>query len=107
MEIDAAQAEVDAAWVQRLERTELLGDHQRRVVRQHDPRSPDPDPLGMCCNVRREDLGGAARKAGHVVVLGDPVAPISSRLYGLGDADSAGDRRVGNLAVLYADEVED
>jgi hypothetical protein len=31
----AAEAEVDATWVQRLERAELLGDRQRRVVGQH------------------------------------------------------------------------
>ena len=31
--------------MQRLERAELLGDHERRVVREHDPARADADRL--------------------------------------------------------------
>ena len=39
----AAEPEVDAARVERLQRPELLGDHERRVVREHDPARADAD----------------------------------------------------------------
>ena len=39
----AAEAEVDPARVQRRERAELLGDRERRVVRQHDPAGAEAD----------------------------------------------------------------
>ncbi len=42
----AAEAEIDAAGIQRVERAELLGDHQRRVVGQHDAARADPDGPG-------------------------------------------------------------
>ena len=41
------EPEVDPARVQRGERAELLGDHQRRVVGQHDPAGAEPDRLGV------------------------------------------------------------
>ena len=46
----AAEAEVDAAGEQRVERAELLGDHQRRVVGQHDAARADAD---ACWSRRR------------------------------------------------------
>ena len=39
----AAETEVDPAGVERLERPELLRDHERRVVREHDPARADAD----------------------------------------------------------------
>ena len=41
-----ADPEIDPARVQRLEHPELLGDHERRVVRQHHAAGADPDRLG-------------------------------------------------------------
>ena len=38
-----AEPEVDPPGIERFERAELLGDHERRVVRQHDPARADPD----------------------------------------------------------------
>ena len=59
----AAEAEVDAAGVERLERAELLGDHERRVVRQHDAAGADADRLGAAGDVRDHDGGRRARDA--------------------------------------------
>ena len=39
----APDAEVDPAGMQRLQHAELLGDHQRHMVGQHDVAGPDPD----------------------------------------------------------------
>ena len=39
----AADAEVDAAGMQRFEHLEALGDHQRRVVRQHHAAGADAE----------------------------------------------------------------
>ena len=43
----AAEAEVDAPGMHGLERAELLGDHERRVVREHDPAGPEAD-VAVC-----------------------------------------------------------
>jgi hypothetical protein len=42
----AAEAQIDAAGIERGQRAELLGDHQRRMVRQHDAAGADADRLG-------------------------------------------------------------
>ena len=58
-----AQAEVDAARIQRLERPELLGDHHRRVVGQHDAARADADRRGAAGQVADDDRGRRARDA--------------------------------------------
>ncbi|WP_431226190.1 hypothetical protein [Burkholderia contaminans] len=73
----AAEAEVDAPRIQRRERAELLGDHQRRVVRQHDAARPDPDRPRGARDMADHDGRGRARDAGHVVMLGEPVALVT------------------------------
>ncbi len=73
----AADAQVDPARVQRLQHRELLGDHQRRVVRQHDAAGADPDPLGRRGEVREQHAGGGRRDRGHAVVLGDPEPAVA------------------------------
>src|SRR4051812_14298589 len=42
----AAETEFDAARMQRRQRPELLGNQQRRVVRQHDAAGADADAVG-------------------------------------------------------------
>ena len=76
----AAQAEVDAARIQRRQRAELLGDLQRRVVGQHDAARADADPRGAAGDVADQHRGGGAGDARHVVVLGQPVALVTQRL---------------------------
>ena len=75
----AAEPEVDPARVQRRQRPELLGDHQRRVVGQHDPAGAEPDRLGVGGDVgdqHRRRRGGDRR---DVVVLGVPDPPVAAR----------------------------
>src|SRR5690606_13912782 len=52
----AADAQVDAAGVQRLERVERLGDAQRSVIRQHDAARTHADALRVRGSVRDEHL---------------------------------------------------
>ena len=70
----AAQAEVDAAGIERGQSAELLGDHERRMVRQHDAAGPDADRRGGACDVADHDGCGRGCDARHVVVLGEPEA---------------------------------
>src|SRR3546814_9295839 len=45
----------DLSRIQRRQRAELLGDHQRRVIRQHDAAGPHPDTLGAGGDVADQD----------------------------------------------------
>ena len=76
----AAEAEVDPAGVQRLERPELLGDHERRMVREHDPARADADRLRPAGDMGDDDGGRRARDADRVVMLGQPEAPVPPTL---------------------------
>ncbi len=69
-----AEPEVDPAGEQRVERAELLGDHQGRMVGQHDPACADPDMVRRVPDVRDHHRGGGAGDPGHAVMLGHPVA---------------------------------
>jgi hypothetical protein len=55
--------------MQRLERPELLGDHDRRVIRQHDPAGADADRARTRSDVRDHDGGRRTGDADRVVVL--------------------------------------
>jgi hypothetical protein len=69
-----AEPEVDAAGIERVERAELLGDHERRVIGQHDAAGADAD---RARSLRDEADRDRRRRAGdrrHVVVLGEPEA---------------------------------
>ena len=58
----AADAEVDAARVQRLERVKRLGDAQRRMVRQHDAARADANARRRRRDVLDQDLGRRAAR---------------------------------------------
>ncbi|MNN41607.1 hypothetical protein D3C81_1557360 [compost metagenome] len=73
----AAQAQVDAAWVEAGQGAELLGDHQRRVVGQHHTTGADPDGRGAARQVADQHRGRGTGNAIHVVVLSDPEAVIA------------------------------
>ena len=76
----AAEAEVDPAGIERRERPELFGDHERRMVRQHDAAGADPDRARAAGDVADHDGGRGTRDAGHVVMLGQPVAAVAPAL---------------------------
>ena len=66
--------------MQRCERAELLGNQQRRVVRQHDAARTYSDAVGTRSDVGERDRGRRARDARQVVMLGHPIAPVPKGL---------------------------
>ncbi|HEX3208817.1 MAG TPA: hypothetical protein VHQ91_05535 [Geminicoccaceae bacterium] len=89
----ASEPEIDAAGKQRLQHLEALGDHQRRVVRQHHAAGADPDALGRGGDRPDHDLRRAARDRGQIVVLGDPVAGVAQAVRQTGEIEAVADRR--------------
>jgi hypothetical protein len=73
----SSQAEIDAPRVQRLERAELLRDHQWRMVRQHDPPGPHPDGRRAARDMADQHGGRRAGDSGHAVVFREPKASVS------------------------------
>ena len=94
----AADAEVDAAGEQCAEHSERLRDLERAVVRQHDPARADADRGGGAGHVCDQHLGGGARDARGVVVLGQPVAVVAERLGGRCELDGLRERLRRGLA---------
>ena len=60
----AAKPQIDPTRVERLERPELLGDHERGVVRQHDTARTHSDGRGAASDVRDEHGGCRAATPG-------------------------------------------
>ena len=59
-----AEAEIDAARIERFERPELLGDLQRRVIGQHDAAGADPDRRGAGADIGQSDAVAALAMPG-------------------------------------------
>jgi len=70
----ASEPEVDSSGKERFEGAELLGDDQRRMIRQHDAARADANRSRRASHVRDDDRRGCAGDARHVVVFGQPVA---------------------------------
>ena len=70
------EPEVDAARKQARQRAELLGDHQGRMVRQHDAAGPDPDGFRSGRDMGDDNGCRGAGDARHIVMFGDPEPPI-------------------------------
>ena len=73
----AAYAQIDPAWEEGVEDPELLGDLQGRVVAEHDPAAPHPDPLGAARDLADQNFRTRASERRGVVVLRHPVAGVS------------------------------
>ena len=101
-----AKAKVDAAGEQRRQRAELLGDHQRRVVRQHDAASADTDRAGACSDMADADGGGGAGDAGEVVMLGEPESGVAGDLGVLREIACIGQRVSRREAFADIGEIE-
>ena len=57
----------------KLERAELLGNHQRGVIKQHDPASADADRARLGGDIIRDQYARCGRcDRGDVVMLGVP-----------------------------------
>ena len=74
----AAKAEIDASRVERIERTELLGNHQRRMVRQHHAAGAQMQSCGIRGKVANQYGSRRAGDTDHIMVLGQPVAVIAA-----------------------------
>ncbi|CAM2186954.1 hypothetical protein PSAC2689_70068 [Paraburkholderia sacchari] len=103
----AAEPQVDAPRVERLERAELLGDQEWRVIGQHDAARPDADRPRAARHMADHDRGGGAGDAGHVVVLGEPVAVVAPALGVLGEIERVAQRDAGVRAGRHRRKVED
>ena len=93
--------------MQRGERPELLGDHERRVVREHDPARADADRARAAGDVRDHDRGGGARDAGRVVMLREPEAVVAPALRVLREVERVAQRARDRLALDDRREIED
>jgi hypothetical protein len=102
----AAEAEVDTAGEERLERPELLRDQEGRVVRQHDAAGADPDGPGPGGNMADHDRRRRARHRRHVVVLGEPIALVAEPLGVPGQVQRIPQRLAGAAALDDGREVE-
>lgn len=74
------QAQVDTAWIEAGQGAELFGNHQWRVVWQHDATGTDADRRGASRQVTEQYRRGRTGNAVHVVVFGDPKAVIAESL---------------------------
>ncbi len=84
----AADTEIDAAGIESGERSELLGDDQRRMVRQHDAARADADGVRCPRDMADHDRGGRARDARHVVMFGEPEPAVAPRFGMTGEIDA-------------------
>jgi hypothetical protein len=75
-----AEAEIDAARIERGEHAEHLGHLQRAVVRQHHAAASDLDPRRGRRDRADQNLGRRAREHRRAVMLGDPVPHVPERL---------------------------
>lgn len=66
--------------MERGERLELFGDHDRGVVGQQDAAGADAEVLGGVGEVADEDGGGGAGDAAHAVMLRHPISVIAQRV---------------------------
>ena len=80
----APQAQVDAPGIECSQGAELLGDHQRCVVGQHDAAGTNANLAGTLGNKSQGDCCRRTGDAGHVVVLGHPEAVVAQLLRVLG-----------------------
>ncbi len=103
----APEAEVDAAGEEALQRAELLGDHHGRMVRQHDAAGADADAVGCRRHLADDHRRRRAGDAGHVVVLGEPVAVVAEAVGVAGEVDGVAQRVAGRGAFGNGREVED
>src|SRR6185369_858833 len=103
----ATQPEIDSAGEQRLQRAELFGHLQRRVVRQHDPPGPNPDARCTSPHVTDQHGRGRAADAGHVVVLGQPEARVTQPLCVLRELQRAAESQGRRAALDDGGEIQD
>src|SRR5204863_10022068 len=88
----------DAAGRERLQHTELLGDFQCAVVRQHHAGAADADARRARRDRGHQHLGRAADDGRQAVVFADPEAAVAEALAMLGQVERVADRSVFGAA---------
>lgn len=76
----AAKAQIDTAGIERLQHAELLGDLERRIMREHHAARSDADVRRFVRDARDHDLGRGTGEGGGVVMLREPEAMIPERV---------------------------
>ena len=76
----AAKAQINTVRIERRQGAELFGDDQRGMVGQHNAPCPNPNGLGGRCDRPDHHRGRCTGDAGHVVVLGQPVAGVAQSI---------------------------
>jgi hypothetical protein len=97
----AADPEINAPGIERLQHAELLGDLERAVMAQHDPARADPQMPGLGRHQRHHDLGRAPGEPGRSVVLGQPVAAKAEAIGMAGQLDGFKERVARGHALAH------
>ena len=102
-----AETQIDPVAIQRGQRSELLGDHERRVIRQHDAAGPDANRARAIRHVSDDDGSGRACDPAHSVMLGEPESQIAELLGVPGENTRIAERLRGRGPLGDRGEVED
>ena len=92
--------------MQRGQGAELFGDHQRRVVRQHDAAGADADMAGPGRDMGERHGGRRAGDARQIVMLGHPIAPVAQRLDMAREVERVAQRLAGIAALDDRRQIE-
>jgi hypothetical protein len=84
----SAEAKIYAARMERCQRAELLGDAERRVIREHHPSSAKTDSICLRCNMRNQDTWRRGTNHRHVVMLGIPNSLVATGFGSLSEGDA-------------------
>src|SRR6185436_6769058 len=77
----AADAEVDAAGIERFQHAEGLGDAKRAVVGEEHAARAYAQALRLSAQAREKDFRAGVGERGDRMVLGEPVAVVAELLY--------------------------
>src|SRR3979490_1140453 len=83
----ATQSEVDPVRIKRCQSAELLGDHERWMIRQHNASRPDADDRRFTGDVTNDHRRGGACGVQYAMMLGEPEAFEAERLNMAGKID--------------------
>ena len=100
------QAQIDSVGVQFGERAKGLGNHQRRVIWQHDTTGADADAGCPAGNIAHQYRGGRTRYSLNIVVFSQPVSGKAERLGVPGCSQGYGKRIRHRTAFADGNEVK-
>ena len=102
-----SETEIDTVRIERRERSELFGNDEGRMVRQHDAARADADRARLRGDEAEGDGGRRARDPRHIVMFGHPEAMIAETFGMNREIGRAGERRRGVGALGNGRQVED